>query len=66
MKNKTVALILSILLGTIGVDRFYLGYYGMGVIKLLTMGGCGIIYIIDVIRIAMDKLPDKQGNALEK
>lgn len=30
MKDKTTALILSILLGGIGVDRFYLGYTGMG------------------------------------
>ena len=65
MKNKTTALILSILLGTIGVDRFYLGYIGTGILKLLTCGGFGIWYLIDVIKIATGKMLDAKGNALE-
>ena len=48
MKNKTTALILSILVGGLGVDRFYLGYTGMGVLKLLTGGCFGVLYIIDI------------------
>lgn len=36
MKNKTTALIFSILLGGLGIDRFYLGYTGIGILKLLT------------------------------
>lgn len=39
MKNKTTALIFSILLGGLGIDRFYFGYTGIGILKLLT-GGC--------------------------
>ena len=38
MKNKTTALIFSILLGGLGIDRFYLGYTGIGILKLLTGG----------------------------
>lgn len=52
MKDKTTALILSILLGGIGVDRFYLGYTGMGILKLLTGGCFGILWLIDIINIA--------------
>ena len=65
-KDFLVALILSILLGTLGVDRFYLGYVGLGIVKLITLGGCGIWWIIDVILIATDKLPDAQGRPLRK
>lgn len=61
MKDKTVTLILSILLGELGVDRFYLGYIGLGILKLLTCGGFGIWYIIDIIMIATGKLQPKDG-----
>ena len=46
-KDPTTALLLSIFLGSIGVDRFVLGDIGMGVLKLLTGGLCGILTIID-------------------
>ena len=65
-KDWTVALILSALLGTFAVDRFYLGYVGLGILKLLTLGGCGIWWLIDVILIAMNKLPDAKGNPLRQ
>jgi TM2 domain-containing membrane protein YozV len=66
MKSKTTTLIISLLLGELGIDRFYLGYTGLGILKLLTVGGCGIWYIIDIILILTDKMKDKNGNALEK
>ena len=64
MKSKTTALILSILVGTLGVDRFYLGYTGLGIAKLLTAGGCGIWWLIDLIQIATGKMKDANGNEL--
>lgn len=61
MKDKTTALLLSVLLGGLGVDRFYLGYTGMGVLKLLTGGCFGVLYILDIINIATGKLMPADG-----
>lgn len=47
LKDPTTLLIISILIGSLGVDRFMLGETGLGVAKLLTAGGCGIWTIID-------------------
>ena len=56
-KNFTTALILSGLLGGLGIDRFYLGCVGTGILKLITFGGLGIWTLIDFIRLATgDKL----------
>lgn len=57
-------LLLSIFVGSVGVDRFYVGQTGLGVAKLLTCGGCGIWHIIDIILIAMRKFLDVDGRAL--
>ncbi|HYO49206.1 MAG TPA: TM2 domain-containing protein [Chloroflexia bacterium] len=63
-KPWLTTLLLSLFVGALGVDRFYLGYTGLGVVKLLTCGGCGIWALIDLILIVMDKLPDAQGRPL--
>lgn len=55
-KNKTTAIILSLLLGGLGIDRFYLGYGGLGLLKLLSMGGFGIWWIIDLVMICSGSL----------
>lgn len=65
MKNKTTALILSVLVGGLGVDRFYLGYTGLGILKLLTAGCFGILYIIDIINIATGNLLPADGSPYE-
>ncbi len=63
-KPFTTTLILSIVLGGLGIDRFYLGYTMLGILKLITGGGLGIWWLVDVILIAMRKLPDAQGQPL--
>ncbi|MGB9599471.1 MAG: NINE protein [Myxococcota bacterium] len=61
MRDWTIATLLSYFLGALGVDRFYLGYSGLGILKLLTCGGCGIWAIIDFILIGINSLRDVNG-----
>ena len=65
-KDWLTALLLSIFLGALGVDRFYLGLTGLGVLKLVTCGGAGVWTLIDVILIATDKIRDDKDLPLRK
>lgn len=65
-KDQSTAFLLSILLGTLGIDRFYVGQTGLGVAKLLTGGGCGIWALIDVFLFGMGKVRDAQGLPLRR
>lgn len=56
LKDPTMALILSIVAGGLGIDRFYIGDTGLGIAKLLTCGGCGIWMIIDYFLIINSSL----------
>ena len=59
-------LIISFLVGWFGIDRFYLGYTGLGILKLITFGGCGVWYIVDLILIAMGNLDDSEHQPLRR
>lgn len=50
--NWVLTLIMSIIFGSLGVDRFIMGKVGTGILKLITLGGCGIWWLIDVVLIA--------------
>lgn len=47
LKDPTTLLLVSLFLGPLGVDRFMIGDVGLGILKLLTMGCCGILTIVD-------------------
>ena len=47
LKDPTTVLLVSIFLGTLGIDRFMIGDVGMGILKLLTGGLCGILTLVD-------------------
>lgn len=64
-KSFVTTWILSLLLGTFGADRFYLGKIGSGVAKLLTAGGLGIWAIVDLIITLTGNTRDKDGRPLE-
>ena len=65
-KEWLTALLLSVFVGSLGVDRFYLGQTGLGIVKLITFGGCGVWALIDIIMIALNKVTDTQGLPLRK
>lgn len=63
-KEWLTTVLISWFLGAFGVDRFYLGYTGLGIAKLLTLGGCGVWALIDLILILLRKVPDSEGRPL--
>ena len=50
--NWILALVMSVVFGTLGVDRFIMKKVGTGLLKLFTFGGLGIWWLVDVILIA--------------
>ena len=60
-RSRLVALIFCILLGWIGVHRFYVGKIGTGILMVVTIGGLGIWNLIDLILIAVGSFRDKEG-----
>ena len=50
--NWTLTLVMSIVFGSLGVDRFIMGHVGLGILKLITGGGFGVWWLVDVILIA--------------
>lgn len=55
-------LIYSVLLGFLGMDRFCLGHTGTAVGKLLTLGGVGIWWIVDIVLLVNGMLTPDDGS----
>ena len=63
-KSRSVALILSLLLGPFGAHRFYVGKAGTGALMALTLGGMGIWYLYDLVLVATGNFEYVQGRRL--
>ena len=64
-KSRLVALLLCVLVGGLGVHRFYLGKIGTGILWLFTAGLFGIGLLIDLILIACGSAEDKEGKVVK-
>nr|CDJ87240.1 TM2 domain containing protein [Haemonchus contortus] len=60
--HHSTALLLSIFLGFLGIDRMYLGYYAVGIIKMFSLGGLFVLWLIDVVLIALQLLQPADGS----
>jgi TM2 domain-containing membrane protein YozV len=63
-KSRLVTLLLCFFLGGFGAHRFYVGKMGTGVLMLLTLGGFGIWYLVDLIMIIVGSFRDQQGRVV--
>ncbi|MDR3367176.1 MAG: TM2 domain-containing protein [Prevotellaceae bacterium] len=63
-KDWLTTLLLCIFIGGLGIHRFYTKSTGIGIIQLLTLGGCGIWWLIDLILIVSGSYRDGYGQPL--
>ena len=63
-KDWIITLILSIVVGGFGIDRFYSGSILLGVLKLFTLGGLGLWWLIDLIMLVTGNYKDGDGNPI--
>jgi hypothetical protein len=65
-RDWNTTLLLSILLGIFGADRFYVGCTGLGVLKLLTFGGYFVWWVVDVVLLLQGRMRDDLGRVVQK
>jgi TM2 domain len=65
-QSKFVAtLLLCLFVGNLGVHRFYTGHVAIGIVQLLTCGGCFIWWLVDFILIVSGNFKDSDGNVIK-
>ena len=64
-KNGIICLVLCLLVGTLGIHRFYVGKIGTGVLMIVTFGGFGLWWLIDLIMIVCGKFTDSEGGVIK-
>ena len=65
-KDWMTTLLLAFFLGFLGVDHFYAGKTMTGILKLITLGGCGLWSLIDFIMIITESYKDGNGLVIKK
>ena len=65
-RSWLITLFLALFFGTFGLHRFYVGKIGTGILMLITLGGLGIWWIIDVVFIVLGGFDDAEGRPLAK
>jgi TM2 domain-containing membrane protein YozV len=63
-QKKITMAVVAFFFGNLGIHRFLMGHTGIGVLMLLTLGCCGILTLVDFIRILMGSLKMKDGSPL--
>ncbi len=65
-KNWWIAFVLSLVLGMVGGDRFYLGSVGLGFLKFLTGGGICLWWLIDLVLLLTSQMRDADGDVIRR
>jgi len=65
-KSWGTALALSIFMGFLGADRFYVGRFELGALKLLTVGGFFVWWVIDVLLAAAERMKYGSGRTVRR
>ena len=63
-KKRSVALLLCVLYGWLGLHRFYAGKVGTALLMMLTIGGFGIWYVIDLVWLVSGTFEDSEGKVI--
>ena len=65
-KDWLTTVLLCFFLGVFGIHRFYTGHTAIGVVQLLTLGGCGIWALIDFIIAVTGNFKDHEGKVIKR